>query len=59
MLNSFLTFEYEKSPRCISHQRLLKRSFNFKFHEVQPLYMAAIWLWSAALDVEILNSDHL
>ena len=36
-----------------------QRSFNFKFHEVQPLYMAAIWLWSAALDVEILNSDHL
>lgn len=41
------------------HARRAQRSFNFKFHEVQPLYMAAIWLWSAALDVEILNSDHL
>lgn len=45
-----------KKPRMLTHPRL-KSSFNF--YEVQPLYVVAIWLWSAALDVEILNSDHL
>lgn len=46
----------KKKPRMLTHPRL-KSSFNF--YEVQPLYVVAIWLWSAALDVEILNSDHL